>query len=256
MAESTPILELPTELSVVVPVKNEAGNIAPLVGEIDAALSGRLAYEVIIIDDGSDDGTGHEADALAHSHVHVRVVRHAKCCGQSQATISGGVAARGVWIVTLDGDGQNVPADIIKLLDARARAGTDADLSLFIGNRAARQDSAARRVVSRIANGIRGFVLGDHTPDSGCGLKLLPRAVFLGLPRFDALHRFMPALVIRAGGRVVSVPVAHRPRSKGVSKYGIWRRGVLGIIDMLGVAWLKLRYTNPAINSPGHPRGE
>ncbi len=252
MAETTSILEL----SVIVPVKNEAGNIAPLVGEIDAALAGRLAYEVIIVDDGSDDGTGHEIDALTHSRAHVRVVRHAKCCGQSQATISGGLAARGVWIATLDGDGQNVPADILKLIEARARAGADADQSLFIGNRSARQDSVARRVVSRIANGIRRFVLGDQTPDSGCGLKLLPRSVFLGLPRFDALHRFMPALVIRAGGRVVSVPVSHRPRDKGVSKYGIWRRGVLGLIDMLGIAWLKLRYTRPTINSPASPRGE
>ena len=247
MAETAPALEL----SVVVPVKNEAGNIEPLVGEIDAALAGKVFYEIVIVDDGSIDGTGHEADALADSHAHVRVVRHAKCCGQSQATISGVAAGRGAWIVTLDGDGQNVPADIVKLLEARGRAGTDAERILFIGNRAARQDSAARRFVSRIANGIRGFVLGDQTPDSGCGLKLLPREVFMALPRFDALHRFMPALVIRSGGRVVSVPVSHRPRSKGASKYGIWRRGLLGLIDMLGVAWLKLRYTKPVINSRG-----
>ena len=245
MAETT-AQSISPELSVVIPVKDEAGNIAPLVGEINAALSGRLTYEIVIVDDGSGDGTGHEADALSDAYAHVNVLHHDQCCGQSQATITAVVAARGEWIATVDGDGQNVPADIAKLLDARARAG--AARTLFIGNRAMRQDSAARRIVSRIANGVRGLLLGDRTPDSGCGLKLIRRDLFLALPRFDALHRFMPALTIRGGGRVVSVPIAHRTRNKGVSKYGIWRRGVAGFIDMLGVAWLQLRHTKPTIH--------
>jgi dolichol-phosphate mannosyltransferase len=231
------------ELSIIIPVKNEAGNIAPLVGEIDACLLGRVLYEVVIVDDGSDDGSDHEIDALSHDLSHVRAVRHERCCGQSQATISGALIARGEWIATIDGDGQNLPADIVKLLDART--GVDAAHILFIGNRATRQDSAARRIVSRIANKVRGFLLGDRTPDSGCGLKLLRRDLFFALPRFDALHRFIPALVIRAGGRVVSVPVGHRSRRHGKSKYGIWRRGAVGIIDLLAVAWLQVRHTRP-----------
>lgn len=241
MAEYTPSLEL----SVVIPVKNEAGNIVPLVGEIDDALSGQITYEIIIVDDGSDDETGRELDGLCYDQAHIRVLRHAKCCGQSQATITGGIAACGEWIITLDGDGQNVPSDIPKLLSARARAGSDAACSLFIGNRSVRQDSAIRRIASRIANTARGFILGDCTPDSGCGLKLLRRELFLELPRFDALHRFMPALVIRSGGRVLSVTVSHRPRSRGTSKYGIWIRMALGLFDILGVAWLQIRHTKP-----------
>lgn len=234
------------ELSVIIPVRNEAGNIAPLVEEIDTCLLGRVLYEIVIVDDGSDDGSGHEIDTLAHELSHVRAVRHDRCCGQSQATISGALTARGEWITTIDGDGQNVPDDIVKLLGARA--GEDAVRTLFIGNRAVRQDSAARRMVSRIANRVRGFLLGDRAPDSGCGLKLLRRDLFFSLPRFDALHRFMPALVIRAGGRVVSVPVGHRSRRHGKSKYGIWRRGAVGIIDVLAVAWLQVRHTRPTVH--------
>ena len=241
MAEFNPS----TELSVVVPVKNEAGNILPLISEIDKALSDQITYEIIIVDDGSNDETGFEVDGLCADQAHVRLLTHERCCGQSQATITGGIAASGEWVVTLDGDGQNVPADILKLLSARAHLGNDAACSLFIGNRSLRQDNFMRRIVSRIANKVRGFVLGDCTPDSGCGLKLLRRELFLGLPRFDALHRFMPALVIRSGGRVLSVPVSHRPRSRGVSKYGIWKRLALGLLDMFGVAWLQIRYTKP-----------
>lgn len=234
------------ELTVIIPVKNEAGNIVPLVEEIDACLLGRILYEIIIVDDGSDDGTSHELGALSDRLSHVSLVRHERCCGQSQATISGALVARGEWIATIDGDGQNLPADIVKLLDARAGEGTVQ--ALIIGNRTSRQDSAARRTVSRIANKVRGFLLGDHTPDSGCGLKLLRRDLFFTLPRFDALHRFMPALVMRTGGRVVSVPVGHRARRHGKSKYGIWRRGAVGVIDLLAVAWLQVRHTRPTVH--------
>lgn len=235
------------ELSVVVPVKDEAGNIAPLVREIDAHLLGQIVYEIIIVDDGSEDGTGHEISALSDELYHVHCLRHERCCGQSQATISGVLAARGEWVATIDGDGQNLPADIIKLLDARARA--DVADTLFIGHRAVRLDSALRRFASKIANSIRGILLRDRTPDSGCGLKLLRRDLFLALPRFDALHRFTPALVIRAGGRVVSVPVGHRSRRNGASKYGVWRRGAVGFVDLLAVAWLQARHTRPIIHT-------
>lgn len=235
------------ELSVVIPVRDEAGNVARLAAEIHAALAGKPAYEVIFVDDASTDTT---ADELAGMNdARVRVFTHVKSCGQSQATITGVTQARGTWIATLDGDGQNDPADLPRLLDARAAAGADAAHTLFIGRRGARRDNLRRLIASRIANGIRGAVLGDATPDSGCGIKLLSRALFLALPRFDALHRFMPALVLRAGGRVVSMPVSHRMRVRGASKYTIWRRGLIGVVDMLGVFWLMRRNKRPTLKS-------
>lgn len=233
------------ELSVVIPVKNEAGNTGPLAAEIHAALKGRLAFEIIFIDDGSIDATHGELAALAAADPQVRVIRHRQSCGQSQATITGVASAKGMWIATLDGDGQNDPADLAKLLGERDTLGEGAARTLFLGRRGARRDSAARRLASRIANGVRGGLLQDHTPDSGCGIKLIRRDLFLELPRFNALHRFMPALVIRAGGKVVSVPVNHRPRTRGVSKYGIVQRGLIGIVDLLGVFWLLRRNTLP-----------
>ena len=233
------------ELSVVVPVKNEAGNTGPLTAEIHAALKGRLAYEIVFVDDGSSDATSSELRALASADPQVRVMRHFESCGQSQATITGVAAAMGTWIATLDGDGQNDPADLPKLLDACVMAGDRAARTLFLGRRGSRRDSLARLIASRIANGVRGALLRDHTPDSGCGIKLIRRDLFLELPRFDALHRFMPALVIRAGGQAVSVPVNHRPRTRGVSKYGILQRAAVGFIDMWGIFWLMRRNTLP-----------
>ncbi len=235
------------ELSVVVPVKNEAGNAGPLAAEIDAALKG-LAYEIVFVDDGSTDTTGLELTALAAANPHIRVIRHAASCGQSQATITGVSQAQGVWIATLDGDGQNDPADLPKLLAERDKRGPAAERMLFLGRRGLRRDSAARLVASKLANGIRGALLRDATPDSGCGIKLIRRDLFLELPRFNALHRFMPALVIRASGSAVSVPVNHRPRTRGLSKYGILQRGAVGIIDMWGVFWLLRRNTLPRIS--------
>jgi dolichol-phosphate mannosyltransferase len=238
------------ELTVVVPVKNEAGNTGPLTAEIHAALKGRLTYDIIFVDDGSADSTSTELAALAAADPQVRVMRHSESCGQSQATITGVAAARGVWIATLDGDGQNDPADLVTLLNARAalekEIGVDrAARALFLGRRGSRRDNLARLIASRIANGIRGALLGDRTPDSGCGIKLIRRDLFLELPRFDALHRFMPALVIRAGGRAVSVPVNHRPRTRGASKYTIIQRAAVGFIDMWGIFWLMRRNTLP-----------
>jgi dolichol-phosphate mannosyltransferase len=232
-------------LSVVIPVRNEAGNVAPLADEIRRALAGRSEYEIVFVDDASVDGTRAELAQLGDSHV--RVLSHRRRCGQSQATLTGAVAARGTWIATLDGDGQNDPADLPKLLDARDRAGAVAARTLFIGQRQGRQDTEMRMYASRVANTVRRVLLGDATSDSGCGLKLIARDLLLELPRFNALHRFMPALVLRAGGTVVSVPISHRQRTRGRSKYGIVGRGLIGIVDLLGVFWLMRRYTRPDV---------
>lgn len=235
------------DLSVVVPMRNEAGNARPLADEINAALAGKRTYEIVFVDDGSADATALELAALAAADARVRVISHVSSCGQSQATISGVATARGSWIATLDGDGQNDPADIPKLLAERDQRGPAADRMVFIGRRAKRQDSVMRLIASRVANGVRGALLGDRTPDSGCGIKLIRRDLFLELPRFNALHRFTPALVIRAGGGVVSVPVNHRARTRGISKYGIVQRGLIGLVDLWGVFWLLRRNTLPRL---------
>ncbi|NKB43074.1 MAG: glycosyltransferase [Alphaproteobacteria bacterium] len=241
--------------SVVVPVLNEAGNIQPLIDEIAvamASLAGNSNHEIVYVDDGSTDGTTADLGAAVKTNKCLRVFRHAEPCGQSQALITGIDHARSEWIITLDGDGQNDPADIHKLIEARDSAVAAepgyAERFLYVGYRRRRNDSLARRYQSWLANDIRGWILGDHTPDSGCGLKLFRRGVFLQLPRFNALHRFLPALVIRTGGRVVSVDVSHRPRLRGVSKYGLWRRLGIGIIDLFGVVWLIARSTRPEIS--------
>jgi dolichol-phosphate mannosyltransferase len=240
-------------ISVVIPMRNEAPNVLPLLEEVAAALAG-TAHEVVCVDDGSADGT---ADALAGAAARFPLValRHARSFGQSAAVISGVLAARAPWIATLDGDGQNDPADIPKLW-ARARSEGDA---LVAGHRVTRKDSGVKRVTSRIANRIRAGLLGDATPDSGCGLKVFPRGLFLDLPRFDHMHRYLPALAIRAGARVVSEPVNHRPRLRGQSNYGTLDRLVVSFLDLLGVFWLKRRWQRPVatpIPSPSPaPRG-
>ena len=232
---------LAPELSVVVPVMNEAENIAPLVREIVAALSGRVAFEIIYVDDGSSDDSFQRLRSLRAEVPMLRAVRHARRRGQSAAILTGVKAARAAVIATLDGDGQNDPADIPALLDAyRAHTNTvgDAQPLMLAGHRTTRRDSWIKRVSSRIANRYRASKLNDDTPDTGCGLKLVPRDVFLAFPAFDHMHRFLPALMIRAGGLVRSVPVAHRPRERGHSKYGTWDRLVVGLADVRGVAWL------------------
>jgi dolichol-phosphate mannosyltransferase len=229
-------------LSVVVPVRNEAPNIAPLIAEITSALAD-TSHEIVYVDDGSDDGSA-EAVLAASSSAPVILKRHRHSCGQSAAIVTGVRAARGTWIATLDGDGQNDPADIPALL---ARARTEPGLILIAGHRTQRRDTAVKRLTSRFANRLRAAVLGDATPDTGCGLKVFTRAAFLELPAFDHMHRFLPALIIRAGGRVVSVPVNHRPRLRGVSKYGTLDRALVGIIDLAGVAWLQRRWRRPEI---------
>jgi dolichol-phosphate mannosyltransferase len=241
--------------SVVVPVLNEAGNIQPLIDEIGAAMAavaGEGGYEIIYVDDGSTDETPAQLKTAAQGQNVLRVFRHATSCGQSQALITGIKNAQSEWIITLDGDGQNDPADISELIRARddsvAKEPGYAERFLYVGHRRRRHDSLARRYQSWLANDIRGWVLGDHTPDSGCSLKLFRRDIFLDLPRFNALHRFIPALVIRAGGRAVSVEVSHRPRTRGQSKYGLWRRLAIGIVDLIGVLWLIARNTRPELS--------
>jgi len=233
------------ELSVVIPVRDEAGNIAPLVAEIAAALDGRLDYEIVYVDDGSRDATAAEIRRLQHSVPRLRLVRHQTGCGQSAAIRSGVKAARGAWIATLDGDGQNDPSDI-PLLWQIAREAPARPL-LVAGRRARRRDSWSKRQSSRIANAVRRRLLDDATPDTGCGLKLLPRALFLDLPYFDHMHRFLPALVLREGGEVRSVPVNHRPRQRGRSKYGVFDRLWVGIADLAGVLWLRRRAARPVL---------
>jgi dolichol-phosphate mannosyltransferase len=236
-------------LSVVVPVRNEAENIDPLLAEIHAALDGRVEFEVVYVDDGSDDATaGVLAEARAR-YPRLRVVRHRTACGQSAAIATGIRAARGAWNATLDGDGQNDPADIPRLWDMLTRDGQATPRRVIIGRRAKRRDTLAKRVASRLANKIRAGLLHDHTPDTGCGLKLFAREAFLELPRFDHMHRYLPALFLKRGCTVTSVDVNHRPRERGVSKYGVLDRLWVGISDLMGVMWLQRRTSVPVIVS-------
>jgi len=230
------------EVSVVVPVCNEADNVEPLAREITEALRGRTPFEMIFVDDGSTDATAEMArHARASGLGELRLLRHSARRGQSAAVHSGVRAARAPWIATLDGDGQNDPHDLINLLAARNDP-RHAQVLLFMGNRTTRRDTWLRKLSSRIANGVRGGLLGDGTPDTGCGIKVFHRDTFLELPAFDHMHRFLPALFQRAGSRVVSIPVNHRPRTRGRSKYGLHNRLWVGIVDLFGVMWLKARY--------------
>jgi glycosyltransferase involved in cell wall biosynthesis len=224
-------------LSVVIPVCNERDNVASLAREIHAALNGRGPFEILFVDDGSTDDTVAVLEAVRREHVpQIRVIMHSVRSGQSIALRTGVREARADWVATLDGDGQNDPADIPSMLAARDAAGEE--LKLVMGHRRSRQDTWVRRMSSRIANGVRRRMLRDDTPDTGCGIKLLHRATFLDLPAFNHMHRFLPALYLRAGAKVVSVPVRHRPRTAGQSKYGIGNRLWVGIVDLFGVRWL------------------
>ena len=226
------------KLSVIVPVHNESPNIALLVAELSAVLKAEPGFELLVVDDGSTDDT---VERLLEARVlcpQLRILRHPRNFGQSAALWTGARAATGDWLVTLDGDLQNDPADILRL---RAAVNDDPGLSLVVGERRRRQDDWIRRVSSRIANGVRRRLLRDHTPDTGCGLKMVRRSVFLELPYFDHMHRFVPALVQRAGGRMQSVTVGHRPRVAGHSHYGVSDRLWVGIVDIAGVAWLQNR---------------
>lgn len=233
---STQLTSCPPALSVVVPVHDEVGNIGTLVREIATELRPRMPFEIIVVDDASRDGTDDELLATALDVPELRVLIHSRNAGQSTAVRSGVRAARAQLIVTLDGDGQNDPADIATMLEVRARV--PAFVQLIAGVRTVRRDRLIKRFASRVANRIRGYLLNDLTPDSGCGLKMFDRAVFFDLPYFDHMHRFLPALVRRNGGEVMHVPVNHRARTVGVSKYGTVDRLLAGIADLRGVMWL------------------
>jgi dolichol-phosphate mannosyltransferase len=227
------------DLAIVIPVLNEAESIAALLEEITATLDGQTGFEIIVVDDGSTDATRAELSRCRERCPALRVIRHRTRCGQSAAIATGFDAARSDWIVTLDGDGQNDPADILRLYRILREA--PADVGLVIGHRVRRRDSLPRLLSSRLANRVRAGVLGDGTPDSACGLKAFARATFLRLPRFDHMHRFLPALVRRQGERVLSVEITQRARTGGRSKYGIHNRLWVGIVDLLGVWWLMRR---------------
>lgn len=232
----------PIELSVVVPVHDEAGSVRPLLREIHAALEGRVEFETVVVDDGSTDATLDHLRGAMNDDPRLVVVRHRTRCGQSAALHTGVRTARGMWIATLDGDGQNDPADIPRLL---AEARTLGCPAMVAGNRRVRRDAWHRRAGSRVANTVRSALLGDATPDSGCGLKVFSRETYLALPCFDHMHRFLPALFRARGARVAIAEVNHRPRLAGRSKYGTLARAWVGLVDLFGVFWLQRRTLRP-----------
>ncbi|NUU38027.1 glycosyltransferase family 2 protein [Pseudomonas sp. C2B4] len=223
-------------VSVLIPAKNEANNLKPLLEEIRLALADE-SYEIIVVDDGSTDATLHELRQIKSRGLSaLRILRHERSLGQSTSLYHAAREARGRWLVTLDGDGQNDPADIPGMLNLiRGREGA---VQLVAGHRVNRRDTASKRWASRFANNLRRRLLKDATPDTGCGLKLIERAAFLRLPYFDHMHRFIPALIQRHNGRMIVHPVNHRPRTAGVSKYGNLDRALVGILDLMGVWWL------------------
>ncbi|MGZ8159319.1 MAG: glycosyltransferase family 2 protein [Methylobacter sp.] len=230
------------KISIVVPVHNEADNIISLIDEIVTAMNAAEAYEIIYVDDGSNDDTASVLKKAQQQVNALRVIRHQQSCGQSAAIYTGVKAANYPCIATLDGDGQNDPADIPRLYGVlMQQRETSRNLWMVAGWRNKRHDSAWRLFSSKVANAVRSRLLGDNTPDTGCGLKVFLRDEFLGLPYFDHMHRFLPALILRAGGRVISEPVNHRARAHGYSKYGTFDRLWVGITDILGVMWLQKR---------------
>ena len=232
----------PKSLSIVVPVRNEEDNVANLIYEIRKSLKNKINYEIIYVDDGSTDHTHKNLIALQKTHKELRVIRHQKSCGQSTAVRTGVKHAKYDWIATLDGDGQNNPADIpILYTQLQSQRAANSKLAMMTGWRNQRHDSMWRLFSSKFANGIRSRLLGDATPDTGCGLKVFLRDAALQLPFFDHYHRFLPALMIRSGYQVISVPVSHRARERGVSNYGTLDRLWVGISDIAGVIWLKTR---------------
>jgi dolichol-phosphate mannosyltransferase len=241
-------------VTVVVPVRNEEGNVAPLVDEITRALAAFAPCEIIYVNDGSRDGTEAELKSLMKVQPWLRQIRHEVSCGQSAAVRTGVAAARAAIVATLDGDGQNDPAFLPALVAALER---DPGFGLVAGQRVGRKDTGFKRLQSRIANGVRKAILRDGTRDTGCGLKAFRRDVFLALPYFDGLHRFLPALVRRDGYRVAYVDVVDRPRRHGVSNYGMWDRLWVGILDLAGVWWLiRRRKRVPRISEVASDAGQ
>ena len=229
------------DVSVLIPAKNESGNLAALLDAVEQALEGQ-AFEVIVVDDGSTDDTWPMLMRYQADHAWLRPLHHAKSAGQSTSVWQAAWAARGTWLATLDGDGQNDPADLPAMLDIiKARS-----LALLAGHRTHRQDDQIKLLSSRIANAVRSWLLKDETPDTGCGIKVMQRDAFLRLPYFNHMHRFLPALMRAQGHDIDSHPVRHHPRGTGASNYGTLDRLRAGLLDLLGVAWLVHRSRLPA----------
>ncbi|HXM00185.1 MAG TPA: glycosyltransferase family 2 protein [Rhizomicrobium sp.] len=233
----------PPELTVLVPVYNEAGNILLLLDEVEAALAGVCRFEIVFVDDGSSDATPAELVAARGRNSRVRLLRHKKRAGKSAALVTGFWAARAPWIQTLDGDRQNDPADVARLWKIIHAPAPPATLGIVAGIRNRRNDGAIKWASSRIANFVRRNLLRDDTADTGCGFKLIRREVALKLPFFDGMHRFLPALVRRQGYDIAQERIADRPRTAGLSKYGFFGRLGAGIFDLFGVFWLMRRGT-------------
>jgi dolichol-phosphate mannosyltransferase len=245
-ADLTPSDTDAVAVSIVVPVRNEAENVAPLVAEIVSALGRRWVYEIIYVNDGSTDATAGRLADLMKQHRQLRQLKHANSSGQSAAVRSGVRAARGAIVATLDGDGQNNPVFLPDLIAAVENGG--GRVGLVAGQRVGRKDTGFKKLQSRIANGVRKTILNDGTRDTGCGLKAFPREVFLSMPYFDGLHRFLPALVRREGFDIAYVDVIDRPRHSGVSNYGFFDRLWIGIMDLAGVWWLiRRKKPTPAV---------
>jgi glycosyltransferase involved in cell wall biosynthesis len=245
-ADLTPSDTDAVAVSIVVPVRNEAENVAPLVAEIVSALDGRWVYEIIYVNDGSTDATAGRLADLMKQHRQLRQLKHAQSSGQSAAVRSGVRAARGAIVATLDGDGQNNPVFLPDLIAAVENG--SGRVGLVAGQRVGRKDTGFKKLQSRIANGVRKTILNDGTRDTGCGLKAFPREVFLSMPYFDGLHRFLPALVRREGFEIAYVDVIDRPRHSGVSNYGFFDRLWIGIMDLAGVWWLiRRKKPTPAV---------
>lgn len=230
------------QLSVLIPVLDEQDNILPLLDEIYAALAAAPDFEVVVVDDGSTDETAARVTRALAEYPTLRLIRHAGRAGKSAALMTGARVAAGEWLLFIDGDRQNDPADIPGMLD---RCEIDPDIVLVNGIRTRRQDTLSKRLASRIANAVRGALLRDDCSDTGCGLKLIRRELFLDLPAIDCLHRFIPALVRGRGLAHANQPVKDRPRATGVSKYTNWQRALVGLSDLFGVMWLIRRQKRP-----------
>lgn len=235
------------DLSVVIPVQNEEENIRLLIDEVRQSLDGVLDYELIYVNDGSTDSTLEILEDYRSGFPLLRIFSHQTGAGQSTAVRTGIIHAKSPVIATLDGDGQNDPADIPALYQALI-ANADTGVVLVNGYRKERKDTFIKRISSKLANGIRGWLLDDDTPDTGCGLKVFNRQAYLEIPFFDHLHRFLPAMMINGGGKVMSVEVNHRERQLGSSHYGFFDRLWVGIFDLMGVIWLKSRTTHPVVS--------
>lgn len=237
-----------TAISIVIPMYNEVDNVDPFVNEIHTSLKDCISqFEIIVVDDGSSDGTGAKLSQLSTTIPTLRVLKHDGNFGQSAATLTGIRHAQHPWIVTMDGDAQNDPHDIPLLLTQLEQQTDPSQPLLIAGNRKKRNDSTLRKLSSRIGNGVRNAILKDDCMDTGCSLKLFSRDLFLQMPHFNHLHRFIPSLIKRAGGTIINVPVNHRPRTHGTSKYGVMNRLWVGIVDLFGVRWLMKRPCSPKL---------